>query len=254
LPRSPKLASIWLAAVAEAARWGNGGLALWIAGELLRNARCVELGRLRLLALYAWYSAKPDTLGHRFIRRVWHSDMSYSAAIEEATEWRVSVALNLNLGNKPIDPWLEPGSVMGFDFVPLCSGVQISQEALAMRNCVRDYGNELAHNRQRLWSIRRDGEHMATLSVGTRFRQPILDILQLRGPANAAASKETWVAARRWLADHDLAAIEPNRIFSGRAPLDRSAWIELWRPYWLERRQIPNWLPLAPSRSALEGL
>jgi hypothetical protein len=254
LPRSSKLASIWLKAVADIARWGNDDVALWIARELLRNAKGVELDRLRLLALYAWYSGRPDAIGHRFIRRAWHPGMGYSAVVKEAAEWRVSIALNLNLGDKPIDPWLEPHSVMGFDFVPLCSGIQISQEAQAMRNCVREYGNALAHNRQRLWSIRRDGKCMATLSVGPRYRQPILDIVQLRGPANAEAPKEIWVAARRWLAQHDLSAIEPKDIASGRAPLDRTTWIELWRPYWLERRQIPNWLPLAPSRGALERL
>lgn len=254
LPRSSKLAPIWLKAVANAAHWGHDHVALWIARELVHSPKIVKLERLRLLALYGWYSGKPDTIGYRFIRRAWHPGMRYCAAIEEATEWRVSVALNLNLGSKPIDPWLEPRAVMGFDFVPLCSEIQISQEAQTMRNCVREYGRQVASNRQRLWSIRRDGRSVATLSVGPRYRQPILDIVQLAGPANAEASKEIWLAARRWLAQHDLAAIDSSRVASGVSPLDRAAWIALWRPYWLERRRIPNWLPLAPSRRALESL
>jgi hypothetical protein len=37
----------------------------------------------------------------------------------------------------------------------------------------------------------------------------------------------------------------------GTAPLDRASWVSLWRPYWLAKRRIPGWLPIAPSRDAL---
>jgi hypothetical protein len=252
LPRSPKVAAMWLQTVAAAGRWGNEQVALWTARELDRNARRFKLERIRLLALYAWYSARPDTAAQRLMRKIWHQDMCLSTAADEATEWCVAVELKLNLGCRVVDPWLEPGEVMGFDFAPLCSEAQIVQEASAMRNCVREYGSALVHNRSRLWSIRRDGARVATISVGFRYRRPILDILQLKGPSNSDAPKEIWAAARRWLAWHDLLPIEPSQV--DRAPLDRSAWTEMWRPYWLSKRSIPDWLPLVPSRAALERL
>ena len=252
LPRSPKIAPMWFQTVADAARWGDEQVALWIARELDRNARSFKPQRIRLLALYAWYSARPDTAAHRLIRKAWHQDMCLATAADEATEWCVAVELNLNLGCRVIDPWLEPGEVMGFDFVPLCSEAQIAQEASEMRNCVRDYGRDLVDNRSRLWSIRRDGARVATISVGFRYRWPILDILQLKGPSNIEAPKEIWAAARRWLAWHDLLPIEPSKV--ARAPLDRSAWTEMWRPYWLSKRSIPDWLPLVPSRGAFARL
>jgi len=252
LPRSPKLAPMWFQAVADAARWGNEQVALWIAGELDRNARRFKPEQIRLLALYAWYSARPDTAAHRLIRKTWHPNMCLSTAADAATEWRVAVDLKLNLGERAIDPWLEPGAVMGFDFVPLCSEAQIAQEASEMRNCVRGYGRDLVHNRSRLWSIRRDGTRVATVSIGFHYRRPILDILELEGPATSVASKEIWAAARRWLAWHDLLPIEPNKV--ARTPLDRSAWTEMWRPYWLSKRSIPDWLPLLPSRDAFKRL
>jgi hypothetical protein len=37
-------------------------------------------------------------------------------------------------------------------------------------------------------------------------------------------------------------------------PLDRTTLLSLWRPYWLAKRRIPKWLPLAPSRRALAAL
>ena len=49
------------------------------------------------------------------------------------------------------------------------------------------------------------------------------------------------------LAHHDLAASFP-------APLDRASWLSLWRPYWLAKRRIPEWLAIAPSRDALDRL
>jgi hypothetical protein len=40
----------------------------------------------------------------------------------------------------------------------------------------------------------------------------------------------------------------------GTPPLDRATWTSLWRPDWLAKRCIPGWLPIAPSRNALEAL
>jgi hypothetical protein len=40
----------------------------------------------------------------------------------------------------------------------------------------------------------------------------------------------------------------------GTVPLDRATWRSLWRPYWLAKRRIPEWLPIAPSRGALSTL
>jgi hypothetical protein len=53
---------------------------------------------------------------------------------------------------------------------------------------------------------------------------------------------------------HDLSQINMQRRDWGTAPLDRATWTSLWRPYWLAKRRIPERLPIAPSRSALEAL
>jgi hypothetical protein len=111
---------------------------------------------------------------------------------------------------------------------------------------------ELATRNLDPWLIRRDGERVATLSVG--FRAPILDILQLKGPANAEAPNEIWVATRRWIDRHDLMAIERAWAPHQEVPFDRAAWVASWRPFWLAKRRIPSWLPLRPSRGALDRL
>jgi hypothetical protein len=252
LPRSPKLAACWLASVWLAAKWGDEDLAVWIAREILRRRKASEPERLRLLALYAWYSQRTQTAAHACLRRPWEAGMTYGRAVAEAEAWREGVVLNLYLHERRLDPWLEPATVMGFEFIPLRTSADIAQEARIMRNCVRRFGYSLRQCRQRLWSIKHGGERVATLSVG--FRRPILDILELMGPANAEAPKAVWVAARRWIDSHDLMAIERSTPSNDKVLFDRSAWISLWRPYWLAKRRIPNWLPLAPSPAALQNL
>ena len=63
-----------------------------------------------------------------------------------------------------------------------------------------------------------------------------------------------WWAARQWLHMHDLSQVDTKRRDWGAVPLDRATWISLWRPYWMAKRRIPEWLPLAPSRAALKAL
>lgn len=142
----------------------------------------------------------------------------------------------------------------GYDFQPLNSIPIIAEEAAAMRNCLRTYGYNLAHNRSRLWSARRDGERVATLRLGCRFRDPLLNIVDLRGPRNADVPRELSWAARQWLHAQDLSQIKMEQRDWGTAPLDRTTWLSLWRTYWLAKRRIPEWLPVAPSRDALAAL
>jgi hypothetical protein len=253
LPRSPKLAAGWLAAVRLTAHWCHDDLAIWIAREIMRGARITKPERLQLLSLYAWYSRRPHAAAHRFIRIPWQHGMRYQGALDEAESWREAVVLDLSLANRQLDPWIEPATVNGYEFVPLLSATAIAQESHAMRNCVRTYGYSLAHGRNQLWSIRFAGERVATLSVGF-YSEPILRILQLKGPANAEAPKPVWVSARRWIDQHDLFATEQKREPTPEVPFDRKTWIEFWRPYWIEKWHIPDWLPLGPSRGALGRL
>lgn len=255
LPRSPKLAPTWLRLVADVADLAHESAALWIAREFVREPRRVNPARLRLISLWSWFSNKPGTFGHELINREWMPDMRIGAALTAADDWRMMIALHVNLGRQPItDMWLGAARVAGYDFLPLSSIAAITEEAHAMRNCLRTYGYNLAHNRSRLWSVRRDGQRVATLRVASRYRDPLPNIVELNGAGNVEVSQELWWAARQWLHMHDLSQIDMRRRDWGTALLDRATWTSLWRPYWLAKRRIPGWLPIAPSRNALEAL
>lgn len=252
---SRKIASIWLQSVADIGESAHEAIAVWIAREVIREKRNVKLDRLRLVGLWAWYSGQPETLGYKMIQNPWTSDMRMASALSAADDWRTNISLHVNLGSEPItDPWLRPACVSGYDFLPLTSISDISDEAEAMRNCLRTYGYNLAHNRSRLWSMRKDGRRVATLKVGTGYRDPLPAVVELKAAGNELPPRDVWWAARQWLNMHDLSQVDMKRRDWGTAPLDRATWMSLWRPYWLAKRRIPGWLPLGASRAALEAL
>lgn len=255
LPRSPKSMPSWLQVVADVSTLAHEPAALWIARELVREPRRVNPARLRLICLWSWFSLQPATYGRELMRRPWTPDMRMGPALQAAVDWRTMITLHLNLGTKSIaDMWLRTGHVAGYDFLPLNSASAIAEEADAMRNCLKKYGSHLSHNHSRLWSVRRNGERIATLRVCCRFRDPLLNIIELEGAGNTKAPRELWWAARQWLQTHDLLQINMDPRRWGTVPLDRDIWLSLWRPYWIAKRGIPEWLPIAPSRNALETL
>jgi hypothetical protein len=99
-----------------------------------------------------------------------------------------------------------------------------------------------------------NGRRVATLRIAHHFSDPLLVIRELRSERNRDVPVEVWWAARRWLNQHNLPTIDTGRRAWGTAPLDAAAWRALWRPYWLAKRRIPAWLPIAPSRAALNAL
>ena len=63
---------------------------------------------------------------------------------DAATAWQTAVGLYLELGDETIsDLWIQPGTVDGYEFVPLRSFAEVSEEARTMRNCVHSHGYSL---------------------------------------------------------------------------------------------------------------
>lgn len=256
LPRSPKLAARWLAAVSFMARHGTDEAVVWIARELARDAKAVADKRLALIALYAWFSASPSSRAGALIVGPWQSTMAWATALGHASAWLERVSLHAYLDGRPVtDTWLRPGAFEGIEFRPLCSAVEIDEEAEAMRHCVRTYADAVALNRCRLWSVRRAGVRLATLEIGVgRYRGPLASVWQMQGVANTGVDRAVWATVQRWLNSHDLAALQPSIGDWATFAPGRATWLAMWRPYWLAKRRIPEWLPLSPTAQALQNL
>ena len=252
---SPEKAPIWLQAVSEMSDLADAPVAAWIAREIARDTQRTRFGRLPLLGLWAWFSGRPETFGCRLVPKRWTPNFGFHSALDAAIDWRTSIDLHVNLGaNRMTEPWLLPSSVDGYEFAPLTSASEIAEEARAMENCLRTYGFHLAHNVSRLWSMRRGGQRVATLQIAYRDQRPLPDLIDLKGAKNSVAPVAVWRAARHWLHLHDLQHVDPKEQVWGSVPLDRATWTSLWRPYWLAKRRVPEWLPLMPSREALRVL
>ena len=151
--------------------------------------------------------------------------MRFKTALAAPEAWRERVGLHVYLGEAPIaDTWLTPGCVYGYEFVPLRCADDIAAEAAAMKNCLNTYGYNLAHNRSRLWSVRMNGQRVATLRLTSQASEPLITIRELRGERNRDVPVEVWWAARQWLHQHDLPAIDTKWHRWGTAPLDAAAW------------------------------
>lgn len=251
----PKRAPIWLQAVAEMSDLADEPVATWIAREIARSTQCPQFDRLPLVGLWAWFSRQPETFGYSLIRKRWTPDFRFHSALNAAQNWRTTIDLHLNLGRKRItDLWLLPAHVGGYEFEPLTSVSEITQEAHAMGNCLHIYGQQLTHNLSRLWSVRRNDQRVATLEIAFYDRRPLPELVDLKGVKNSDAPVEVWRAARQWLYLHDLQQVDPQRRKWDSVALDGATWTSLWRPYWLAKRRIPKWLPLIPSREAFRVL
>lgn len=223
---------------------------IWVARESMRSSGAVEVGKIRLMALHAFYSARSGTLGFAIHAERWSSRLKPKEALRRAEDWLTAVEVTAMLGPGQVDPFCEPGHADGFEFVPIVTGAALIEEAKAMENCLRLYGGGIASDAERVWSIRRDGVRVAALCV--EFGEaPFPRISELKGPRNKPAPDAVWFAARRWL--DGQAKIDKPKVDWDR-PLDRIAWTAIWKPYWLARSGSLSSVPLAPSQDALWDL
>lgn len=260
LPPRWKDAPRWIENVALAMEAGDEEVALWFAREApLKPQKKRRFARKRpdnrrLVILWAWFSARCKTAAHNFLLTPWHPGLHWKAAIDAAFAWRAAMALALYLGERGVeDTWLEGGDRGGYTFVALRSRSDLLAEADAMKNCVRNYGASLAGNDTRLWSVRKGGERVATLSLGAGIG-PLPYITELSCAHNKEAPLEMWLAARQWLHAQDTGFSDAGRLAYKDTSFDPRVWRTLWRPYWLAKRRVPIWLPMQPDPVAFYDL
>jgi len=96
----------------------------------------------------------------------------------------------------------------GYDILPLEDSAELYREGAAMHHCVGAYADQVKAGYTYIYSIRRNGERLATaelIRVGQTFEQVLLG--QIRGPCNAEVSKEIVMTVRKWL--HAQQALPP---------------------------------------------
>ena len=100
------------------------------------------------------------------------------------------------------DPWVPGGEVAGYEFVPITSPPDLFFEGRVMHNCVASYVERIVRRELYIYSVRENGNPVATLAISTMPRTdgtlaPCIG--QIAGLCNAPVSREMNRAARRWL-------------------------------------------------------
>jgi len=252
LPASPAYSAFWLNSVAFATRACHEDFALWLADQSIFNEAGEPEQLFGVLAAYAWYSRATHTQANSLIVVPWRSEIAFDTAICAAKSWLNRIRLVLQLAPGVIDDaWLKGGKVRGYDFIPLVDRTDILAEARTMQNCADQYAERLADDKCRLFSIRRDSEHVATLEIGPHSREAgMLAITQLKGRHNMAAPLNIWQAAYAWLAGQNGLRRLPPRIPPERR-LDTATWRQLMLPYRRRTNSAP-WLPSTATHAVFD--
>ncbi len=250
LPLKMRHAARWLKSVSLAARAGNEPFALWIAALSPDERERLSWRDLDTLGLWAWSSAQKDGQLGRLCRKPWHMKMKLKQAVDACRNWVEAVNTHLLLQVRRQPAAFAPATLEGIEFVHLATAEMIAEEADRMRHCILSYGQDIAYYATELWSMRKEGVSIATLSVAPSYRDGLADITEIKGSDNKKVGKDVALVARRWAQSHDVSSID---LVCTEAQRDdcRKAWIALFKPYWIEKRRISEWPKLHPHEFRL---
>lgn len=141
----------------------------------------------------------PRELGAALVTRRFHPDMSLKTVLQLSDEWHEAIAMAQPEGQDVTfpPPWLPGGEVEGFEVVPITTGADLWMEGRAMRHCVATLKAEVLGGARYIYSLRRDGERVATFEMLRQGKKAVLG--QIRGHCNANVPKEVEAAVRKWL-------------------------------------------------------
>ena len=254
LPRDPKESKAWLKAVQFAAGACGEDFSVWLAGQPIFETDFDQTARSR---------CSPPTLGSRASRkRAPPSSLSCPGGPRSRSTppcarpraGSTACASCCSSGRRLTDPWLKPGTALGYTFVPLISSQAILEEARAMHNCADQYAERLVRENCRLFSIRRDRLRIATLEIGPHAREGgVLAVTQLKARHNMAVSADVWQAAYAWMSSQaGLKRLPP--IATPERSWDQPAWWAILAPYRNAHGGAPGSIPSPrtwPSRASM---
>lgn len=190
----------WLQAVGDALATGDEQLAVWLGGQRAFATRRCPVIPILPLALYLSFSRRPELAASRLIVRPWECKMSLGRAANIARQWLIRLLQDkcVDLSKQPSD-FSRTHVVGDFEIVPLLTASALVEEGIAMMHCVGTYVNHVAHGECRIYSLRRQGQRVATMEVRIGVSSGLPRVTQLKGLQNAAQPREVWEIATAWI-------------------------------------------------------
>jgi hypothetical protein len=204
LPRS----KVWLQLV----RWANHNVgvdyAKWIAKNLAQIPGGLQQAGAFVSDLADWVRActtteadervLPEVRGKQFVARPFTPSMSLKTVTKLSADWHEAVAADMSGPRFAFpSPWYPAAKLGTYEILPIESSAELYREGAAMHHCAGTYACEVKCGAIYVYSIRGDGERLATLELGRNGNRPAL--IQLRGPCNAQPPKEITAIVQRWL-------------------------------------------------------
>jgi hypothetical protein len=229
IPRDMRLTAPWLSRVAHAHEACGPNYALWLARQGDLVAPPEEF--FTYMAAWAWFSEHEGHLGHRLLRKPWHTDISLRRAREELSVWRQRLRLLECLGPGIEQPWLADGSACGYNFVALRTVDDFVAESQALDNCLDQYADQMHAGVSAIFSVRKGTRSVACVEIGLHEAEITMpNIVQLRAARNRRAPPEVWQATFAWLGSQRLEPLSPER-HAPRPSKRVEARRQLWTPY-----------------------
>jgi hypothetical protein len=136
--------------------------------------------------------------GREFVVRPFAPSMSLKTAMTLSADWHEAVANNLDGPNSAFpDPWYPAARLGDYEILPIEDAASLYREGTAMHHCVGTYGDPVQRGDLYIYSIRRNGERVATLALGRHNGSAYLT--QIRGPCNTDPQKPIVATVQRWL-------------------------------------------------------
>jgi hypothetical protein len=208
LPRS----RIWLRLVNGADDKGGDDYAKWVARNLWQIPGGLDEATSFLSDLADWVRAgtKPDadedpdpwdqqeTRGRQFVVRPFTPSMSFKTVTKLSADWHEAVAGDMSGPQYAFPaPWYPAAKIGAYEILPIDSSAELYREGAAMHHCAGTYTERVKHGRSYFYSVRRDGDRVATLALDRQGNKACIN--QIRGPCNAQPPKPVVSMVQRWL-------------------------------------------------------
>jgi PcfJ-like protein len=202
MPGSLPRMRTWLRAVHRAHLRGGSEFADWAAKHALQIPVGSENELLSFLHdLSDWVRASRGNDGHQFVVRPFKPTMSLRTVTKLSAEWHEAVASNMTGPQLTFPaPWFPAATINDVNIIPIDNSADLYREGATMHHCVGTYAEEVRAGRFYVYSIRREGEHVATASLIRDGSSAQLH--ELRGPCNSPVPKQISVLVGRWLRSH----------------------------------------------------
>jgi hypothetical protein len=145
-----------------------------------------------------WAAADAGGSGREFVTRPFTPTMSLKTATLLSAEWHEAVANNLDGPNAAFpSAWFPAAKIGDTEIVPIEDAATLYREGSAMHHCVGTYRHRVQSGELYVYSMRSDGERIATLALGRYNGKVHVD--QIRGPCNVEPPKAIITTVQRWL-------------------------------------------------------